>query len=198
MRNHFGIREYLHVHKLHSDDTKFSYTGKVYSNVFTAFAKTAQLPSVNDVRPKVKMASAPERIGKNVLVKGAYLVEFAVDAAEKTQARTITNSLQRSHGIDPSAVTIRRSIQSSLFSGTSFSVDRDHPVEAIESIEGIVAAYPIYTIPRPQPVRTLGYSELYSTGSDTINSYNSTGISYMHDMYKNFGAGVRVCKLASK
>ena len=141
------------------------------------------------------MAPAPEKVGNNVLVKGAYLVEFALDAGVKTQARTITRSLQLSHSIDPSAVTIRRSIQSSLFSGTSFSVDQDHPVEAIENIEGIVAVYPIYTIPRPQPVRTLGYSELYSTGSDTINSYNSTGISYIHDVYKNFGAGVRVCKL---
>ncbi|CAF0768404.1 unnamed protein product [Adineta ricciae] len=180
-----------------SSTTSQPYITKCQSTMAKTFAKTNQLPSVNDARPKVKMAPAPEKIGNNVLVKGAYLVEFALDATERTQARTITRSLQLSHSIDPSAVTIRRSIQSSLFSGTSFSVDQDHPVEAIENIEGIVAVYPIYTIPRPQPVRTLGYSELYSTGSDTINSYNSTGISYIHDVYKNFGAGVRVAVIDS-
>lgn len=139
------------------------------------------------------MASAPERIGNNVLVKRAYLVEFASDSTDKNKARTITRSLRLSHDIDPSAVTIRRSIQTPLFAGVSFSIDQDHPIEAIENIEGAVAIHPIYTYARPVPVKMLDYDDLYNTGSDTINSYNLTGVSHIHEVYKNFGAGVKVC-----
>ncbi|CAF1174551.1 unnamed protein product [Adineta ricciae] len=175
-----------------SQTTPQPYISKCQSTMSKAFTKTVKLPSVNDPRPKVKMAPVPERIGNNVLVKRAYLVEFASDSTDKNHARTITRLLRLSNAIDPSAVTIRRSIQTSLFSGVSFSIDQDHPIEAVENIEGAVAIHPIYTYSHPQPVKTFDYNELYNTGSDTINSYNLTGVRHIHDIYKNFGAGVKV------
>ncbi|UJR22388.1 hypothetical protein I4U23_025449 [Adineta vaga] len=161
------------------------------------FAKTVELPSVKDQQKKVKMASIPEGIKSSMVIKNTYLIEFAPDAAVKNQFRTITKSLQLSHDIDPSSVKIRRSIESSLFSGISFTVDQDHPIEAIESIEGAIAIYPIYTVYAPKPVKVFSFDELYTTGTDSINSYNLTGVNYVHEQFKNYGAGVKVAVIDS-
>jgi hypothetical protein len=144
---------------------------------------------------QVKMPSTPSVIGNRVLVKNAYLVEFAVDSGVKDHFQTIAKSLKASHGIPESAIIPRRIIDSSLFSGASFSLTVNHPAEAIEMIEGIVAIHPIYTIPAPNPLTTsMNANVSYNITTDFFNSHNLTGVTQVHAQLKNFGAGVRVRK----
>jgi hypothetical protein len=145
---------------------------------------------------QVKMPSTPSVIGNRILVKNAYLVEFAVDSGVKDHFQTIAKSLKASHGIPESTIIPRRIIDSSLFSGASFSLTVNHPAEAIEMIEGIVAIHPIYTIPAPSPLTTyLNANVSYNSATDSVNSHNFTGVTQVHEKLQNFGAGVRVRKL---
>ncbi len=134
-------------------------------------------------------------IGNRVLLKNAYLVEFPSDSGHKDHFETIAKSLKASHGIPKSAIIPRHIIDSSLFSGASFSLTVNHPIEAIEMIEGIAAIHPIYMIPAPSPVTTyMNANVSYDITTDFSNSHNLTGVTQVHQQLKNFGAGVRVRK----
>jgi hypothetical protein len=144
---------------------------------------------------KVKMPRAPSVVGDRVLVKNAYLVEFASDSGVKDHFETIAQSLKASHGIPKSAIKPRRIIRSSLFSGASFSLTANHPIEAVEMIEGAIAIYPIYTIPAPRPLTVSMDADVsYDNTTDLINSHDLTGVTQVHQQLQNFGAGVRVRK----
>jgi hypothetical protein len=144
---------------------------------------------------KVKMPPTPNVIGNRVLLKNAYLVEFPSDSGHKDHFETIAKSLKASHGIPKSAIIPRHLIDSSLFSGASFSLTVNHPVEAIEMIEGIIAIHPIYIIPAPSPLTTyLNTNVSYVITTDFFNSHNLTGVTQVHAQLQNFGAGVRVRK----
>jgi hypothetical protein len=142
------------------------------------------------------MPPTPPVIGNRVLLKNAYLVEFASDSGHKDHFETIAKSLKASHDISELTIIRRHIIQSPLFSGASFSLTVNHPVEAIEMIEGIVAIHPIYSIPAPSPVTTYmnAANVPYDINTDSINSHNLTGITQVHQQLQNFGAGVRVRK----
>jgi hypothetical protein len=143
----------------------------------------------------VNPRSASNGTRGRVLLKNAYLVEFAPNANVKDHFRTITNSLMASHGIDESAVEQRHIIQSSLFSGISFSLTVEHPTEALEMIEEAVAIYPIYTLRVPQPNKNNISPKLLNNNSvDFINSHGLTGVTQVHNELHNFGKGVRVRK----
>jgi hypothetical protein len=147
-------------------------------------------------RTKVKMQPAPSVIGDRVLLKNAYLVEFASSSGVKDHFQTITKSLKASHGIDESAIKLRRIIHSSVFSGASFSLTADHSIEAIEMIEGAIAIYPIYIVPAPRPFANyINATVSYDNTTDLINSHNLTGVTQVHQELHNFGQGVRVRKL---
>jgi hypothetical protein len=143
----------------------------------------------------MKMQSPPSVIGDSVLVKNAYLVEFSPDAHVKNHFRTITNSLKASHGIHESAIKQRHIIESSLFSGISFSITVDHSADALEMIEEATAIYPIYIVQAPTPIiKDISSDILNSNSVDFINSHNLTGITQVHNELHNFGKGVRVRK----
>jgi len=142
------------------------------------------------------MPPTPAVIGNRVLLKNAYLIEFPSDSGHKDHFETIAKSLKASHGIPKSAIKPRHIIHSSLFSGVSILLTVDHPVEAIEMIEGIVAIHPIYTIPAPSPLTTyMNANVSYNSATDSVNSHNLTGVTQVHEKLQNFGAGVRVRKL---
>ncbi|CAF3474670.1 unnamed protein product, partial [Rotaria sp. Silwood2] len=139
------------------------------------------------------MYSSPKTLDNSVLIENAYLVEFDQHVNVRNFQRTIFNSLQRSLGISQSTITMRQVISSSLFTGASFSVNTEHSVDAIKSIPGAIAIYPIYFVPGPQ------YFENYwPTGrksdnqSDSISAHKLTGVDRVHKELKNFGKGVRI------
>lgn len=139
------------------------------------------------------MPRAPRKIGNRVLVENAYLLEFATDSGVNDHFQTIAKSIKASHGIPESAIKPRRIIRSSLFSGASFSLTHKHSIEALEMIEGVIAIYPIYTIPAPRPFTTYTSADVsYDNSTDSINSHTLTGVTQVHQEFKNFGAGVRV------
>jgi hypothetical protein len=141
------------------------------------------------------MPPTPAVIGNRVLLKNAYLIEFPSDSGHKDHFETIAKSLKASHGIPKSAIKPRHIIHSSLFSGVSILLTVDHPVEAIEMIEGIVAIHPIYTIPAPSPLTTsMSANVPYDSTTDFFNSHNLTGVTQVHQQLQNFGADVRVRK----
>jgi hypothetical protein len=141
------------------------------------------------------MQSAANTIDNRVLLKNTYLVEFALDAQVTDHFETITKSLKASHGISESVVKQRHIIQSSLFSGISFSLAVDLPPEALEQIEEASAIYPVYTVQAPKPIESKIRSNIYYNESlDYINSHVLTGITQVHSELNNFGKGVRVRK----
>jgi hypothetical protein len=149
-------------------------------------------PSQNGDK-KMKLKPAPSIIGNRVLLKNAYLAEFSLDAEIDNHYRTITNSLKASHGIHESVVELRHTIQTSLFSGVSFSINADHSTDALEMIEEAVAIYPIYTVPDPRPIKNgIPTDTLISNFDDIINSHNLTGVTQVHNEFHNYGKGVRV------
>lgn len=142
------------------------------------------------------MLPAPKKVGDRILIENTYIVEFPLGSDVTNRFGSITKSLKASHDIDSSKVKERCTIQSSLFSGVSFTVNDNHPIEAIEIIKDAIAIYPVYLIPGPKPVKTTFiYDTLYGSGADSINSYNMTGINQVQNNFNNFGAGVRVRKL---
>ncbi|CAF3955288.1 unnamed protein product [Rotaria sp. Silwood1] len=88
---------------------------------------------------------------------------------------------------------MRQVISSSLFTGASFSVNTEHLIDAIKSIPGAIAIYPIYFASGPQ------YFENYwpigrksDNQSDSISAHKLTGVDRVHKELKNFGKGVRI------
>lgn len=146
-------------------------------------------------RKKVKMLPAPERIGNRVLIHNTYMVEFAPDSGVKNHFRTITDSLKTFQNIRSSEIKQRCTIDSSLFSGVSFTVTTNHSTEAIEMIKDAIAIYPVYTVPAPKPIiNPVSSDTLNGMDSNSIHSYNLTGVSHVHEKLNNYGKGVRVRK----
>ena len=63
-------------------------------------------------------------------------------------------------------------------------------------IQDAIAIYPVYTIHVPDPIK----SDVSADGSDGsaadyLRSYNLTGVTEVHQKFKNFGKGVRVSQL---
>ena len=139
--------------------------------------------------PKSKMIPISNVVDDRILVKDSYLVEFASDSGVTNPFRTISTSLKSSHNIPQSAIKLRQTIESDLFSGVSFSLTGNHSVEALESIEEVIAIYPIYIVPRP---RSMSTNISYNTNTDLTNSHNLTGVSQVHQELHRFGKGVRV------
>jgi hypothetical protein len=148
---------------------------------------------------KLKMPSASGNHGNRVLLENTYMVEFALDSADTNHFQKVTKSLKTSHNIQPSGIKKRYDILSSLFSAVSFTVIDNHPVEAIEMIEDAIAVYPVYTVQVPEPIKSsVSSAALDSSGTDYIRSYNLTGVTQVHEIFQNFGQGVRVSKTSSR
>ena len=147
-------------------------------------------------RQKVKMPPISENPPDRVLLKNAYLVEFASDSSDTDHFRTVTKSLKATHNIQPSGVKKRCDIRSSLFSGVSFTVSDNHSIEAIELIKDAVAVYPVYIVQVPQPIKRA--DPVYVSGTDYFRSYNLTGVTQVHEKFQNFGKGVRVCYVSNR
>ena len=162
---------------------------------FADLVKTNEASTAKTQGRKVKMSPATESSGNQILMKNTYMVEFASNSPDPDHFRTVARSLKASHNILSSRIKKRCDIQSSLFSGVSFTVTGNHSVEAIEMIEDAVAVYPVYAVHVPDPIKSY-VSRDGSDGSsaDYIRSYNLTGVTEVHQKFKNFGKGVRVSR----
>jgi hypothetical protein len=141
------------------------------------------------------MLSGAGNIGNRVLIKNTYMVEFASDSVVTNHFQTVTKSLKASHNIQPSKIKKRCTIHSSLFSGVSFTVTDDHPIEAIEMIKNAIAIYPVHTVHVQSPIiRRVSSDTSNDNGTDSIHSYNLTGVTEVQEKLNNFGKGVRVRK----
>lgn len=154
-------------------------------------SRTVAASTAKNERPKVKMPPISESSPGRVPLKHTYLVEFPLDSTNTDHFRAVTKSLKATHNIQPSGVKKRCDIRSSLFSGVSFTINDNHPVEAIEMIKDAVAIYPVYLIEVPQPIKRS--NPVYGTDSDYFRSYNLTGVTQVHEKFQNYGKGVRVC-----
>lgn len=162
--------------------------------MFADAAKKIGILNVKGEQKKLKMQPAPSVVGDRVLIKNAYLIEFASDGGTRDYYQRVTRSLRASHGIRESKVKMRRIIRSSLFSGVSISVIDENAVEALEMIKDAVAIYPIYTIQIPQPIRSAISSKIINSNKNVyaMNSHHLTGVASVHQELHNYGKGVRV------
>lgn len=131
----------------------------------------------------------------SLLVENSYLIEFDHKASVTNFQQRMFNSLQRSFGIARSSITMRQTISSSLFSGVSFSVNTPHSLEAIESIPGAKAVYPIYVVPGPESLAEeskIRSARALENRMDSVIAHKLTGVDQVHEQLKNFGQGVRV------
>lgn len=129
-------------------------------------------------------------------IPNAYLVEFDQQSGVKNFQYTISEHLERSHGIPRSAIQMRQIISSSLFSGASFSVNSEHSAKMIESIPNVIAIYPVYSIPGPEPVKEyIQFGNSDGEQMDQVISHHLTGVDKVHEQLQNFGEGVRVRRL---
>lgn len=160
---------------------------------FLDFPKNIKTRSIKSGQNEVKIYSATGVTSDRVLVKNAYLIEFPTDGGVKDYFEMVTRSLEASHGIPPSAVKMRQQINSSLFVGLSIDITVDHPIEAVETIEGAIAIYPIYTIrvsssiKKTRTVRAANDNDMY-----LINSHKLTGVDRVQQELNNYGKGVKV------
>ncbi|CAF0927881.1 unnamed protein product [Rotaria sp. Silwood1] len=93
---------------------------------------------------------------------------------------------------------MRQVISSSLFTGASFSVNTDHSIEAIKSIPGAIAIYPIYFVPGPESFENYMPTGRKSNNQiDSIIAHKLTGVDQVHKELKNFGKGVRIAIIDS-
>jgi hypothetical protein len=145
---------------------------------------------------KVAMRTGSLKTGNRVLVNNAYLLEFASSTAGNDHFQTVIDSLSKTHQIHHSKIHKRCQIQTELFTGVSFTVTVDHPIEAIEMIEDVINIHPIYTVRAPKPFKIFSPSSTPTdSNADPINSYGLTGVTDVHKKLNNYGKGVRVRKL---
>ena len=141
------------------------------------------------------MPTLSTNIENHVLIENTYIVEFAPDASDTDCFRTVTKSLEASHKIKSSRIKKRCQIRTSLFNGVSFTVNGNHPIEAIEMIKDAVAIYPVYTIHVPEPIKDSVASKSFDGSSvGDFRSYDLTGVNQVHQKFQNFGKGIRVRK----
>ncbi|CAF3570870.1 unnamed protein product [Rotaria sp. Silwood1] len=146
----------------------------------------------------IKMYPLEKNLDDSILIENAYLVEFDQSANVRNFQKTIFNSLQRSLGISRPTITMRQVISSSLFTGASFSVNTDHSIEAIKSIPGAIAIYPIYFVPGPESFENYMPTGRKSNNQiDSIIAHKLTGVDQVHKELKNFGKGVRIAIIDS-
>ena len=139
--------------------------------------------------------TAPDTVGDRILLKDNYVVEFEPGSNAKTQWDTVCYSLKAYSGIDASQMQQRLVIETSLFTGISFSINANHSIDALETIQNAIAFYPIYLIPAPKPALSSNSTpQLNANDFININSYNLTGVNQVHNELNNFGNGVRVRK----
>lgn len=136
---------------------------------------------------------APDVFGDRVLLKNAYVVEFEPNSNAETEWHTVCYSLQGYWGIESSEMKKRLVIDTPLFTGISFTINVDHPIDVLDDIPNAIAFYPIYLIPAPEPVPISSSPlEVLANSFLNINSYNLTGVNQVHNQLNNFGNGVRV------
>ena len=165
----------------------------LFSHYVVDFRETLKRTNPKFGPKRLEMPLAPSRVGDHVLLNGSYLVEFAAGSDATNHFQQVVESLQATHGIHPSKIEKRRVIDSELFSGVSFSVHVEHPIEAIEMIEGAIAIHPIYSIHTLHSESgSAAASKLDNQFTGSINSHDLTGISQVHQQLQNFGKGVRV------
>ncbi|CAF3755063.1 unnamed protein product [Rotaria sp. Silwood1] len=142
--------------------------------------------------------SAAGPMNDYTLIPKTYLVQFDQRARITNFEQLIIDFLGRSRGIPRSAITMRQTISTSLFSGASFSVNFEHSIKAIESIPDVISVYPVYSVPGPKP-----FTNYVSSGQKNNNqeapaiAHDLTGVAQIHDQMKNFGKGVRIAVIDS-
>ena len=165
----------------------------LFSHYVVDFRETLKRTNPKFGPKRLEMPLAPSRVGDHVLLNGSYLVEFAAGSDATNHFQHVVESLQATHDIHPSKIEKRRVIDSELFSGVSFSVYVEHPIEAIEMIESAIAIYPIYSIHTLHSQSgSAAARKLDNQFTGSINSHDLTGISQVHQQLQNFGKGVRV------
>lgn len=145
---------------------------------------------VNIVEANAKSSSS----GNYEPIPNAYLVEFDLLKNVKNVEQTIVEFLESSHGIRQSTITMRQTISSSLFNGASFSVNSEHSIKMIESIPNVIAVYPVYSIPAPEPLKKYIPFGRNVDDNETplVISHDLTGVDQVHQQMNVFGNGVRV------
>ena len=64
-------------------------------------------------------------------------------------------------------------------------------------IQEAIAIYPVYTIHVSDPIKSdVSADGLDGSVADYFRSYNLTGVTEVHQNFKNFGKGVRVSQLS--
>lgn len=171
---------------------------KINASCFADSDKSTEASVKMIQNKRVKMLPISEIAGNRVLLKNTYMVEFGPESADRNHFRTVTRSLQTSHNIQPSTIKRRCDIRSKLFSGVSFTVTTEHSVEAIETIQGAIAVYPVYIIHAPDSMKNSISSDFIDWSSiDWIHPSNLTSVSQVHEKFQNFGKGVRVREISS-
>lgn len=142
---------------------------------------------------KLKKYLASGVVGDHALVKGAYMIEFPNNDGVKDYFEIVTRSLEASHGIPPSAIKIRQRIDSSLFVGLSIDITLDHPIEALEMIEGAIAIHPIYKVRVARPIEKARTARAANDdGMYLINSHTLTGVDRVQQELNTYGKGVKI------
>ncbi|CAF1433292.1 unnamed protein product, partial [Adineta steineri] len=164
-----------------------------FSNKFTDTIAAAHL-AVENEENIVEANSTPSSSGNYEPIPNAYLIEFDLLKNVKNVEQTIVEFLESSHGIRQSTIRMRQIISSSLFNGASFSVDSEHSIKMIESIPNVIAVYPVYSIPAPDPLKNYIPLERNADDDEThlVISHDLTGVDQVHQEMKVFGNGVRV------
>lgn len=122
-----------------------------------------------------------------------YLVEFDERVRITNIEQIITDTLTKTYGLPRSAIAMRQTISTSLFTGGSFTVNSDHSIGAIKSIPHVKTVHRVYSVPAPKYFKTYASSPVkLNEPSPPAIAHDITGVSRVHEELKNFGKGVRV------
>ncbi|UJR24182.1 hypothetical protein I4U23_027148 [Adineta vaga] len=145
------------------------------------------------LRRKMRMLSKSKKSDTPRLLRGAYVIQYPANTPVKKCFQSVTDSLQKTHGISRSLVKTRLEYKSSLFAGISIQVDHKDAIDALEMIEDAIELYPVTISQRPRPKKNSAFFDrLTEAQRKTLIPHYLTGVDDIHKRFKNFGEGVKI------
>jgi hypothetical protein len=141
----------------------------------------------------LKIPSDPKGIHGRHVIPNTYMIELKHGADMKSCIQSVKKSWKASKHHQDTDIHERMTIESEYFTGFSFSVSSDNKLDTFEAPEAALRIFQMHQIPKPAPVQGSPPSTVSENDAENqIISHDLTGVSDVHNQFKNFGRGVKV------
>jgi len=157
-------------------------------------AQSSKISNQNNQKSKfLKIPSDPKGIHGRHVIPNTYMIELKHGADMKSCIQSVKKSWKASKHHQDTDIHERMTIESEYFTGFSFSVSSDNKLDTFEAPEAALRIFQMHQIPKPAPVQGSPPSTVSENDAENqIISHDLTGVSDVHNQFKNFGRGVKV------